>query len=291
MSQNRLAAVGFHSGELAVQRRAGVRTHAARLASMAAQGRLSAGTAALLSTAQLAVLAARDGDGRLWTSPLVGQPGFLAAAAPTTLLIRGGVADIDPLHGMPAGQPAGVVVIDFAARRRLRVNGMLTQADSAGLVIEVDQAYGNCPKYIQPRRPAIPAGSAAAVFDGSALRPAERALIEGADTFFLGTTHPASGNDASHRGGPAGFVRVDGDGRLSWPDYAGNNLFNSLGNIAVDPVTALLFLDFVTGAAVQLSGTAALEWSVSDGQEAERSVAFAPERVRVTANRIRVEPS
>ncbi|AQT83051.1 pyridoxamine 5'-phosphate oxidase [Mycolicibacterium litorale] len=282
--------MGFHSGELAVQDRAGVRAYAQRLASMAARGRLSAGTAALLSSARLAVVTARDGDGRLWTSPLVGQPGFLAAAAPTTLRIQGGVADVDPLHGMLAGQPVGVVAIDFAARRRLRVNGVLTHADSAGLVLEVDQAYGNCPKYIEPRLPAMPAGSAAAVFDGSALRPAERVLIEGADTFFLGTAHPTSGNDASHRGGPAGFVRVD-DGRLSWPDYPGNNLFNSLGNIAVDPATALLFLDFVTGAAVQLSGTAALEWSVSDVQEAERSVVFTPERVLTTTNRIRVTAS
>jgi len=53
-------------------------------------------------------------------------------------------------------------------------------------------------------------------------------MIAASDTFFLGTTHPVRGSDASHRGGPAGFVRVDGD-QLWWPDYPGNNLFNSFG--------------------------------------------------------------
>ncbi|WP_251057180.1 pyridoxamine 5'-phosphate oxidase family protein [Streptomyces sp. ISL-94] len=85
-------------------------------------------------------------------------------------------------------------------------------------------------------------------------------LIRSADTFFLGTTHPERGNDASHRGGPSGFVRVEG-GSLWWPDYPGNNMFNSLGNLAVDSAAALLFADFATGRAVHLSGTAVLEWS------------------------------
>ena len=64
------------------------------------------------------------------------------------------------------------------------------------------------------------------------------ALLGGADTFFIGTTHPARGADASHRGGPAGFVRVDG-GALWWPVYSGNNMFNTLGNLAVNPVRGL----------------------------------------------------
>jgi uncharacterized protein len=52
---------------------------------------------------------------------------------------------------------------------------------------------------------------------------------------------------------------VDGN-QLSWPDYAGNNMFNSFGNLAIDPEAALLFLDFTNGHTLQLSGTAEIEW-------------------------------
>lgn len=82
---------------------------------------------------------------------------------------------------------------------------------------------------------------------------AAQILVAGADTFFLGTTHPTRGNDASHRGGPPGFVRVTSPTTLWWPDFPGNNMFNSFGNLAVDDEAALLFTDFTTGATVQMS--------------------------------------
>jgi predicted pyridoxine 5'-phosphate oxidase superfamily flavin-nucleotide-binding protein len=91
------------------------------------------------------------------------------------------------------------------------------------------------------------------------LEPEDVAQIRQADTFFLGTTHPDRGSDASHRGGPSGFVRVEDDRSLWWPDYPGNNMFSSLGNIAVDPVAALLFVDFATGRTLHLTGRAILD--------------------------------
>lgn len=51
---------------------------------------------------------------------------------------------------------------------------------------------------------------------------------------------------------------------MIWPDYAGNNMFNSMGNLAVDPTAALLFIDFESGDVLQLTGRAALEWDSSD---------------------------
>ena len=102
-------------------------------------------------------------------------------------------------------------------------------------MIEVAQSYGNCPKYIHTSNTLAGAAGTdrAPVFTGDALRAEDRRLIQHADTFFLGTTHPAFGADASHRGGSPGFVLAAHD-RLWFPDYPGNNLFNSLGNIAVD---------------------------------------------------------
>lgn len=280
------AAVGFHSGELAVQAQAGVGAQAGRLAGMVGRGQLRAGTADLLASARLIVLTARDNAGRLWTSPVFGDPGFLTADGPTRLQIDSWLPEADPLHRLPDHQLAGAIVIDFATRRRWRINGVLNTAAAGRLVIEVDQSYGNCPKYIHTSN--SPAGAAGAdrepIYTGEALRAEDRRLIQRADTFFLGTTHPQSGADASHRGGPPGFVLTAHD-RLWFPDYAGNNLFNSLGNIAVDPSTALLFLDFDTGTALQLSGQAVLTWDDSapaDEVHTGRGVSFTPEQVVVT---------
>lgn len=193
------------------------------------------------------MLTGRDADGRLWVSPLTGPAGFLAAHG-TTLdvhAVPGG-----PLRDLPAGQQVGPLAIEFEIRRRMRVNGLLSGVGPDGLTVEVEEAFGNCPSYIQQRTLA----PAAAL-----TQPDPWAVIRAADTFFLGTTHPTRGADASHKGGPAGFVRV-ADGELWWPDYAGNNMFNSMGNIEVDSETALLFVDFAGGAVVYLSGRARLEW-------------------------------
>jgi uncharacterized protein len=260
--QIQMDAVGFHSGELAVQRRAGVEAEAARLRPMVGPGELRGGIAALLAHASFAAMTARDRDGHLWISPMVGPRGFLEATAPTRLSLHNALPLGDPLHGLDEGQPVGIIVMEFAIRRRARINGRLERTDGDLLEVDVAQAYGNCPQYIHPR--VISPESASAATDlrsetDNHLSDDDVALIRSADTFFLGTSHPERGNDASHRGGRAGFVHVDGN-TVSWPDYAGNNMFNSMGNLEVDPSAALLFVDFESGRALQLSGTAVVEW-------------------------------
>ena len=279
-----LAAVGFHGGELAVQRRAGVQAQAARLSGMIEPAELREGVRAFLADRTFAVITACETTGRLWTSPLTGQPGFLTATSPTTLAAGAAPAQGDPLHRLPPGQPVGMIVIEFATRRRIRINGTLTHSGDGQLVIDVDQAYGNCPQYIQQRRvvPRALDPLSAGVRSGAALEPDDAELIRRSDTFFLGTTHPERGRDASHRGGPRGFVRVDGND-LWWPDYPGNNMFNSFGNLAVDPTAALLFVDFPTGNAVYLSGTAVIEWDAGAGTAADGNTG---RRVRFTIERV-----
>jgi uncharacterized protein len=273
------ADVGFHAGEVAVQQRAGTREEAERLAPMLAPAELRGGIVAFLADRTFAAITARDADGRLWTSPLTGPPGFLEAVTPTTLAIHARLPEGDPLHGLPAGQQVGLVVVEFALRRRVRVNGTLSAAGGDTLAIEVEQAYGNCPQYIHQRVLAQDGPGRRDPGDvrrGAALSPADTGLIRAADTFFLGTTNPERGSDTSHRGGAPGFVRVDGD-RLWWPDYPGNNLFNSFGNLAVDPEAALLFFDFDTGRTLQLSGAAEIDWDAAgrpgdDGRTGRRAV-------------------
>ena len=281
---HRPADTGFHAGELAVQQRAGTRALAARLSPMLEPAELRGGIVAFLADRTFAVITARDAGGRLWTSPLSGPPGFLEAAAPATLAVRAELAEGDPLHGLPVGQQAGLVVVEFAARRRVRINGTLVSTGNGTLTIEVEQAYGNCPQYIHQRLMTgdDPGAAVAGVRRDVVLSPEDAALIRAADTFFLGTTNPDRGSDSSHRGGTPGFVRVDG-GRLWWPDYPGNNLFNSFGNLAVDPEAALLFLDFDTGRTLHLSGTAEVDWDPAgqpgdDGHTGRRAV-FTLERL------------
>jgi predicted pyridoxine 5'-phosphate oxidase superfamily flavin-nucleotide-binding protein len=272
----------FHEGELSVQHRAGVEDLAARLGGMLATPSLDGGIGRFLAAQSFAALTGRDHDGRLWISPLVAAPGFLDAAG-QHLTIRTGLPATDPLHELPVGQPVGLIVIDLGRRRRVRVNGTLVAAGPAGLEVDVDQAYGNCPQYIQQRR-LDPADERARAGAGQArwatsLTDTHREMLRRTDTMFVGTVHPRGGADASHRGGGRGFVRVEGD-RLWWPDYPGNNMFNTLGNIAVDDNTALLVVDFDRGTSLHLSGHASIEWTppgtAGDDGHTGRRVWFTP---------------
>jgi hypothetical protein len=207
----------------------------------------------------------------------------------TVLKVHTAPAAGDPLAGLPAGQPVGLVAIEFAIRRRVRVNGTLDKVTDQGLVIGVEQAYGNCPQYIQMRelRP-VPAFGFGAATTGAGdvrdkLSDEDADLITKADTFFLGTVHPTRGADCSHRGGPMGLVRVEGN-ELWWPDYPGNKMFNSLGNLTADPSAALLFPGFGTGRVLHVSGTAVTEWGPS-GQPGDdggtgRRIRFTVESVK-----------
>src|SRR5262249_5180350 len=137
--------------------------------------------------------------------------------------------------------------------------------DGDAIFLHLAEAYPNCPKYIRPRHllvrepgrddlPGPPLRS-------SSLSPSQRGWIRRADTFFIASFHPRGGADASHRGGTPGFVRANADGSLEFPDYAGNNMFNTLGNIVEQPRAGLLFLDFDSGDALQLTGEASLDGS------------------------------
>ena len=88
-----------------------------------------------------------------------------------------------------------------------------------------------------------------------------------ADTFFVASAHPQFGIDASHRGGPQGFVNVLNEHTLRIPDYVGNSMFNTLGNFAANPKAGLLFLDFERGRTLQLIGRPEILWNQEDAEE------------------------
>lgn len=104
---------------------------------------------------------------------------------------------------------------------------------------------------------------------GEALTPGQVRAVRRADTFFIATTAEADGVDASHRGGLPGFVEVLSPVELAWPDYAGNAMFLTLGNLTVDPRAGLLFPDWESGAVLQLTGRARTEFG-ADGSRRTR---------------------
>lgn len=213
--------------------------------------------AEFMSAQRLAVVGARDDAGRVWAGPLTGPPGFLSARGETTVVAAAVPGPLDPLAGaFDTGRAVGMLIIDFTSRKRMRVNGIATR-DGESLIIETDQVYANCPKYIQMREPAdaptLPPPSRTV---GAEITAAQRVWIESSDTFFIATQADPYGTDASHRGGHPGFVTTSSAGRLSWPEYSGNLMYMTLGNLQVDSRAGLLFVDWERGSTLHLTGHA-----------------------------------
>ncbi|MEO8907354.1 MAG: pyridoxamine 5'-phosphate oxidase family protein, partial [Microbacteriaceae bacterium] len=150
-----------------------------------------------------------------------------------------------------------------------------------------------CGRYISERHSVEEGGittgieieAGAAVELGTELSDAQIATIRAADTFFIGTSHPDGPADASHRGGNPGFVIVDSPQTLRWPDYNGNAMFMTLGNITLNPRVGLLFPDWATGGLLQVSGRAHVDWATTAAAQlpgAERVVKFTVDAVQQT---------
>jgi len=273
----------YHEGELVAQARAGVGSDGLAADSMY-HAVMPTGVQRFLTAQQLAVFSTRDGEDRVWASMRSGPPGFLRPLDEGTLEIGGYSDPSDPLlANLAAHAEAGMIVINLAARQRIRLNGTATACPDGRIVLSARQVYGNCPQYIQVRavigdREVSPAP----VRYGKELDEQQRRAIEHADTLFIATAHLQSGADASHRGGRPGFVCVESDARLLFPDYRGNNMFNTVGNIVSNSRTGLLFPDFQSGRALQLSGRARILWDdprMKQFEGAQRLVEFDIERV------------
>ena len=162
------------------------------------------------------------------------------------------------------GTQLGLLGIELETRRRNRVNGRITASDNRRVSFEVDQSFGNCPQYIHPRTFTRVQPEKIAARRAAALSASMREWISNADTFFIASGHhgndASGGMDASHRGGDPGFVDVESASRLVFPDYAGNNHFNTIGNLVLDPRAGLLFVDFDGGGLLQLTGRTTIDW-------------------------------
>jgi len=198
-----------------------------------------------------------------------GPPGFIRSPDDTHLRINAPRREDDPaLAAMFSGKEIGLLGIDFSNRRRNRANGRIGRMDKNRIEIEIDQSFGNCPKYIQIRDlQAVERSDPPPVREDLAeLDQDARDLIRRADTFFVAShahgDQPQGGADVSHRGGQPGFVKIEGD-RLWIPDFTGNKFMNTLGNLLAEPRAALLFPDFDKGDILHLQGTTEIVWQAN----------------------------
>jgi predicted pyridoxine 5'-phosphate oxidase superfamily flavin-nucleotide-binding protein len=87
----------------------------------------------------------------------------------------------------------------------------------------------------------------------------DREFIEGAALFFLATADADGRPDCSYKGGMPGFVRVLDDHTLAFPDYDGNGMYRSCGNLLVNPHVGMLFVDFENRRRIRVNGTASID--------------------------------
>lgn len=87
----------------------------------------------------------------------------------------------------------------------------------------------------------------------------DQRFIERVDMFFLATADAEGRPSCSYKGGAPGFVRVVDTRTIAFPNYDGNGMYLSMGNVAMNPNVGLLFLDFERGSRMRLNGTASID--------------------------------
>ncbi|WP_018998462.1 2Fe-2S iron-sulfur cluster-binding protein [Hirschia maritima] len=236
-----------------------------------------------------------DNQGDAWATLLTGRPGFMNSPNNQQLDITANLAKSDPaITGLQNGDAVGLLGIELHTRRRNRMNGIIGQASKNKLSVHVGHSFGNCPQYIQLRDynfvsdPEIYTTRTVKAYD--AITPEIRKLITSADTFFVASYVDLENErqvDVSHRGGKPGFVHIDETGKFTIPDFAGNLIFNTLGNFLKNPKAGLIFPDFETGDVLQMTGDTEviLDAPEIDAYEgAERLWTFMPRKIILRKN-------
>ena len=281
----------YHAGELGVQARAGVQEMAPP-AERIIKTTMKPVAQEFLRQQPMAFVASVDAEGWVWASVVAGPPGFMVAVDEGTIHIGAAPTVSDPLHdNLRTNSDVGLLIMEFTKRRRMRVNGRAELQPDSSFYVHTQQVYANCPKYIQARRFEVitTEQNTSDVSRTDRLTTKQQQWITQADTFFIASAYPEGGADASHRGGNPGFVTTADPNTLIWPDYVGNMMFNTLGNIASNPQAGLLFLDFDTGSTLQLSGEANIIWDaaqIAKYKGAERLVSYRIEQVLETNEKL-----
>lgn len=253
----------MHSGELFLHQALGVPPELSARMPTWPDTAMDADRQLFFTTLPYLGLGTLDASGRPWVTCFVGtiecepnrmrlRPRFWSDADPVLAALATVAADRQV-------RPWAGVGVDFASRRRNKVEGVAAAAaGSRTLELVVQKTMGNCPKYIQLRTLVPHTPTPVVVRARGALTPDAKALVHRCDTLFITSVHKATlSMDTNHRGGPTGFCRVTESGaQIVLPDFSGNRIFSSLGNIVSDGVAGLVFLDFVSGDMLHVTGAA-----------------------------------
>lgn len=288
--------LSFHQGELAVQAMANESDIAKRNGGVISDSILG-GAIPFIAQQTMLVVSSIDEAGQPWSSILFGKPGFIQASSDTRLTLDTTkilLNSHDPFwRNIEKNQQVGVLAIELSTRRRFRVNGRIQaldrQEEGAQFEITVQQAYPNCPKFIQRRNLTLdPKAFSVSLTEplpephfGQTLNNEQQDIIQRADSFFVSSCSPFVSHgdddsdssqkpasrlsaDASHRGGLPGFIKLIEGNTLLIPDYKGNSMFNTLGNIHQYPKAGIIIPDFDNARVLQLTGQAEILWNQQD---------------------------
>ncbi|KAF2223817.1 hypothetical protein BDZ85DRAFT_262220 [Elsinoe ampelina] len=280
---------------------------------------LSPQLAAALPRMPLLALGTLDSEGRPWTTLWGGEKGFSQSLGggmmgvrtpvpsvldPVVEILVGSKADGEVVKQEGQGRLVSGLIIDLETRKRVKLAGRMVAGALAGqrnddqavsegllqLVVKVEESLGNCPKYlnkkaISPAHPKPRLASDLAVLGSKAVD-----LVHRSDLFFLSTTHSEHDMDTNHRGGPSGFVRVLSHGDktvLVYPEYSGNRLYQSLGNMITNPKAGFCFPDFESGDCLYLTGTT----EILVGKDAANLIPKSNLAVKITVDSARLVES
>lgn len=256
----------YHKGEIQVQESTGERKIAMSTGRMVTNTIIK-GAINFIEQQPLAIVSSMDAQGQIWTSVLIGDFGLAQVPEQSSLILNEqkiySTANDVFFENLEVNPIIGALFIDLTTRKRFRINGQVKRQNQQ-MHVNIDEAYPNCPKYIQKRTNSNPERFdqlQTTLTKGVELSDTQKQWIKNANTFFVGSSSGTDTNarlDVSHRGGNVGFVQILEDGTLKIPDYKGNSMFNTLGNFAQNPQAGLLFIDFEQGKTLQLTGKAEL---------------------------------
>lgn len=261
----------FHPGEREVQELTGERSIADKVGRLVAS-EIPQRAIEFIAQQRMLVIGSVDPSGTPWASLIFGAEGFVAGSEDgREIVIDLAQTNITPADivwdNLDSDSRIGMLVIEMHSRRRLRINGRIIERSDSRISIQTHEAYPNCPKYIQKRELGefdLRQSSPGKVHAFTTLNDEHSRSLRDSDTMFVATVNGCSGVDVSHRGGAPGFVDVIDKRTLRIPDYAGNSMFNTLGNIRTHPRAGLVFLSFDTPRILQIVGRAEVNLDLPD---------------------------
>ncbi|WP_426358328.1 pyridoxamine 5'-phosphate oxidase family protein [Pseudocolwellia sp. HL-MZ19] len=295
----------WHQGELAVQKMAGTDKRMAEIGNKFIREFMPQQHRDFFQSLSMIFIGYNDYATDIFASVLFGPVGFIQSPTEHELIINTQYSiNTDIKSDLKIGDRIGLVGIVFNTRRRNRVNGVVTEINQKSIRLRILQSYGNCPKYIQPK--ALTTNANYGEFITTTrhqLSANDKEVITNADVFFIASSFDDGqqlnnrGVDMSHRGGDAGFVTINKNEQLLVDDYFGNGFFNTMGNLYKNPIANLLFLDWRTGNAMQITVSSEILWNEDNAQnntltysesteagKAKRTLCFTPIEIKHITN-------